>query len=340
MSTLIRTVALACVLLLSLIGSSSSSIAAGTGESMDSSIEMGQAAQVGDYEVVVTGIDANATETIREADESNPAPAEGYAYFMASLDVTYKGAETGDPAYSLTFHVVGPSARGIMSQYGDCGMTIPNDGYLVETLNPGDKASFNVCWQVPQQDLGGMVMYVDPLLGTGEGIVWFSLGNAAPTFAAPAIPEGVVSANSEDDAAAVGVTGQTGEFLITVTGVQTDATETLVNADSFNEPPEEGNRYVLVTLSVTYLGEDVGETGVDLSYSGIGQSGTEYSINGDSCGIVPDSEFSTGDLFAGAVVSYNVCWQVAADDADTMLMKVMDYAHSGAEPVWFSLQQG
>jgi hypothetical protein len=337
MNTSIRVVALVCALLLSIAAQSHTSLAAGTGASAADAIEFGQAATVGDYEFTVTGIDDNAKETILETDDSNAEPPAGYAYFMASIDATNIGTEASGPAFSFTFQVVGPSARGLTSHYFDCG-TIPNDGFEIESVNPGDSVTFNVCWVVPEQDLGALVMYVDPLLSSGEDIVWFSLGNDAPTFAAPVIPEGLVTANTEADPAAMGVTGQTGPYLITVTGTNPDATDQILEMDSFNEGPADGYRFVLINVSVTYIGDGVGDPGVELSYDGVGQSGTEYSTAADSCGIVTNDEFSTGDLFTGAVVTYNVCWQVAADDADSLLLQVASYGDGSGETVWFSLQ--
>jgi hypothetical protein len=312
-------------------------IAASTGTSAADSIEIGQIGTVGDYALTVAGFDPNATETLTGGDEGTPPPPEGSAYVMATFDATNNGAEASSPAFSFTFEVVGPSARGIMSHYLDCG-TIPNDGFAVENVNPGETVTFSLCWVVPERDREGLILYVDPLLGTGEGIVWFSLGNAAPTFTAPAVPEGAVVANSEADPAAIGTTGQTDPYLISVTGANLDATEQVLEMDAFNEEPEDGNRFVLATIAITYLGDGVGDPGVDLAFTGVGASGTEYTPASDSCGIVVNDEHSTGDLFPGAVVSANVCWQVAADDAGTLLLRVASYGESSGEPVWFALQ--
>ena len=336
MNSITRMVALMCVLLFSTIAIVPSPVAA-SGESKESPVELGQGATVGDYELKVTGIDENAKETILDEDDNNTEPAEGFAWFMISVDATYNGAEAESPAFAMSFQVVGPSARGLTSHYFDCG-TIPNDGFEIESMNPGDTVSFNICWVVPHQDLGALVMYVDPLLGSNEGFVWFSLGNEPPTFAAPAIPDGVVSANTESDPAALGSAGLTGQYMITVTGVNADATDYLVEADSFNQPPADGNRFVLVSVSLTFLGDGIANSGVELSYDAIGQSGTEYSTAADSCGIVPNNEHSNGNLFTGAVANYNVCWEVSADDADSLMLQVSSYGDFSGEPVWFSLQ--
>lgn len=337
MYSLIRTVVLTCVLLLAIVAQSPSSVAAASGESKDAAVELGQSASVGDYELKVTGIDDNAKETILDEDDNNTEPAEGLAWFMISVDATYNGAEADSPAFALNYQVVGPSARGLVSQYLGCG-TIPNDGFEIESMNPGDTVSFNVCWVVPQQDLGALVMYVDPLLGTNKGFVWFSLGNEPPTFSVPAIPDGVVSANSESDPAPLGSAGLTGQYLITVTGVNADATDYLMEADSFNEPPAEGNRFVLVSVSLTFLGDGIADSAVELSYDGIGESGTEYGTSADSCGIVPNDEHDNGDLFTGSVANYNICWEVSGEDADTLMLQITSYGDFSGESVWFGLQ--
>jgi hypothetical protein len=334
MKNMIRAIVLICVFTLSL---SHFLPAAASGPPLEGLVEAGQSATVGDYEITVTGIDDNANETIADADDSNAEPPEGYAYVVVAAEATYTGAETGSPAFELAFHVLGASGQGISSQYGACG-TVPDDMFEGEELNPGDTASFNICWLVPAQDPAALVMYVDPLLGTGEGIVWFSLGMEPPVLSAPTVPEGVVTANAKDAAAAVGVTGQTGSYLLTVTGVETDATDTVVAMDSFNEPPADGYRYVVATVTVTYLGETVGDPELDLGLVAFGPDGTEYSTNADSCGVVDNDVMSTGDLFAGAVANVNLCWQVPADDAGALLLRVSSYGNDSGEPVWFTLQ--
>jgi hypothetical protein len=336
MSSTFRVLVLLCLLTVSQSIGSLPVHAASTGASMNDSVDMGQPAAVGDFEFTVTNIDDDARDAVLAEDDENAEPGEGLTFTMVSMDATNIGAEAASPAYAFAFRLVGASGHGAMSRYLGCG-TIPNDGFAIEAVDPGDSVSFTMCWVVPDQDPGTQILYVEPVLG-GDGAVWYSLGNEPPTFTVPAVPDDVVSANSQADPVAVGSAGQTGAYLVTVTGANRDATSQVIEMDAWNEEPANGNRFVLMTVTTTYFGEHMGNPVMDLSFVGVGQDGTEYSTVADYCGVVVNDEMSAGQLFPGGSVASNLCWQVPAEEADMFLLRVTSYGDPGGEPVWFSLR--
>ncbi|ASK65693.1 hypothetical protein CFK39_07425 [Brachybacterium avium] len=70
-----------------------------------------------------------------------------------------------------------------------------------------------------------------------------------------------------------------GEVEVTVTEVDWDATEEIHEANSFNEEPREGNRYLLLTVEGAYHGDGFDGIGAgnwaNVTY--VAQDGTEYA---------------------------------------------------------------
>ncbi|MDN5820479.1 MAG: hypothetical protein L0H39_03220, partial [Brachybacterium sp.] len=69
-----------------------------------------------------------------------------------------------------------------------------------------------------------------------------------------------------------------GEVEVTVTAVDWDATEELHEANSFNEEPREGNRYLLLTVEGVYLGDGFDSVGAGnwIVVVYVAEDGTEY----------------------------------------------------------------
>lgn len=141
-------------------------------EEIDAVLAVGQPGEVGDYDVVVTGIDVDADATIAAANMFNEAPAGRYV--LMSLDVTYTGAEEGTPWVDLSTTFVGSDAR----NYGEssCSAVTPNEGYDLPTLTQGGRASYDVCFDVPVEALGAPQVYVEDTFSfDDEGRVFWAV---------------------------------------------------------------------------------------------------------------------------------------------------------------------
>ena len=102
--------------------------------------------------------------------------------------------------------------------------------------------------------------------------------------------------------------------------------------------PDSGNQFYLIRVHVLYVGEGIGSPSWELSYVSIGDADTEYTTYEDSCGVIPNGEFSVDDVFPGAEVEYNACWQIASDDESSLMLRIEDFVNYEADPVWFSLE--
>ena len=126
-------------------------------------------------------------------------------------------------------------------------------------------------------------------------------------------------------------------WRIAVIDTVPDATELVLGENPYNDPPEEGFRFYVVTIRAQYLGP--GSThfsGSNLRALGVG--GVVSTTFQNSCGVIPD-DLPTPELFTNGTVEGNVCWEVADDDVDSLQMFLEPTGFSDAPRTWFALQR-
>lgn len=131
--------------------------------------------------------------------------------------------------------------------------------------------------------------------------------------------------------------GVVGDFELTVLNVMPDANDMIMAYYEFNTEAQPGNQFFLVQVQVTYIGEATATPWSSLTLEAIGASDVLYSEYDNTCGLIPDTDASGLELFPGGTVSYNVCWEISSDDADSLSMSVTSFSGFDNEGVWFSL---
>ena len=164
-------------------------------------------------------------------------------------------------------------------------------------------------------------------------LVWGLLPGSVPLTEAGSDEDGA----ARETAITLGETGEVSDYEITVLDVTPFADDLIAAENRFNDEAGDGFQFYLVRVEVTYNGDDTGNPGFELSFRSVGAGNTGYSTYEDSCGVTPDDEYSAGELFEGGTVEYNVCWRVAGNDADTLVMYVEELFSFDGDPVWFSL---
>ena len=126
-------------------------------------------------------------------------------------------------------------------------------------------------------------------------------------------------------------------WRIAVIDTVPDATQLVLGENPFNDPPEEGFRFYVVTIRAQYLGPD--STSFDGYYRlrALGVGGVVYTTYENSCGVIPD-DLPSPELFTNGTVEGNVCWEVADDDVDSLQMFLDSGLFSDTPRTWFALQ--
>ncbi len=127
------------------------------------------------------------------------------------------------------------------------------------------------------------------------------------------------------------------DWELTVLGVEPDASEAIVAADSFNDPPAPGKQFFMATVRVTYLGETSDEFSA-WRLRAVGQSARAYDQFTDSCGWSIPDELESRELFTGGAIEGTICWAIDTADADSLVM--YDGDQSSSKRVFFSLMPG
>src|SRR5690606_26059996 len=93
---------------------------------------------------------------------------------------------------------------------------------------------------------------------------------------------------SRENPYALGTTVSNEEWEVTVNGVQLAATEAVLAANIINPTPDEGDEYILVNVTATYVGADVGTPAIDLGFGYVTSDG--IAIDGLSTfAVAPDA---------------------------------------------------
>jgi hypothetical protein len=96
------------------------------------------------------------------------------------------------------------------------------------------------------------------------------------------------------------------DWRVAVLSFDADANAEIAAANQFNEPPPEGERYVLVRLRATYSGGEEGNAGFQLNVGYIGSDNRIYEET--DCGSVePDAISEQPEVVEGGTVEGNQC---------------------------------
>lgn len=106
---------------------------------------------------------------------------------------------------------------------------------------------------------------------------------------------------------------------ITVLDVNGDAWLEVQAENTFNDPPEEGYRMVMVTVRVTNV-QSGDETDIISSYDFdmVGSHNEVYGGMEHYCGVMPNE--LEAELFPGGTTEGNVCTQIPSDETDLLLI--------------------
>jgi hypothetical protein len=114
--------------------------------------------------------------------------------------------------------------------------------------------------------------------------------------------------------------GDVGDWRIRVVEVIPDAYGAIIEVDESADSPEPGNQFFMITLEAQYVGADSGNFWSDMGWKAVGPSAIAYEEGDSLCGFIPDPISDTNEVFPGGVVTGNLCWSVAEQDATGLIL--------------------
>ncbi|MBN1630842.1 MAG: hypothetical protein JW990_13855 [Thermoleophilia bacterium] len=132
----------------------------------------------------------------------------------------------------------------------------------------------------------------------------------------------------------VGQEAKVGNWRVRVTDVSTDATQAILDENMFNDPPGPDDRYVLITVEATYVGEDVGTFWIDILSTFVGDEGDTFSL----ASVVPPTPITdTSEVAGGEAVSGNVVFAVASKQIAGGTLMLQDLLSREGGRVFFAI---
>lgn len=104
------------------------------------------------------------------------------------------------------------------------------------------------------------------------------------------------------------------KYEVAVTKVNLNADDVLARGELFNEPPKKG-RYIIITLDVTYTGDDEGDPWSDLEGTFVGTDARQYDASACEA-TVPDSGYDVPTLNSGGKAKFKACFDVPPEAID------------------------
>lgn len=124
---------------------------------------------------------------------------------------------------------------------------------------------------------------------------------------------------SRTNPASPGTTLTSGDWQITLNSFESDATQKVLAANSFNQPPAAGKQYALATFTVKYTGEGSKST-FDLSFAYITAAGNVIRTY-DNDAVTPDPELD-GEVYTGGSLTGNVDFEIPKDDTGLVRVQI------------------
>ena len=292
----------------------------------------------GGWSLKILSVTPNATSQVLARNQFNDPPRPGHQFFIARVSASYSGPASDRFDGSFRLRALGTSSATVTTFENSCGV-IPDELPDPEVFSGGSTTG-NVCWEIPTNDSASMLLYDKPFLGD-FGTVFLSMVPAGQPVPPPPLPGALApfpqGGGSRDDPVARGVEVPfAGNWNVKVISVTPNATAAVLAENQFNDSPAPGRQFFIARVSATYVG--VGHSRFDGSYRVrvVGNSGVVLTTFGNSCGVIPD-ELPDPDVFPSGNVTGNLCWEVSASDASSLVAVDRPFLMDGS-PFYLSLK--
>lgn len=162
---------------------------------------------------------------------------------------------------------------------------------------------------------------VDEAIGSGDTKVVQPTGAASDAGAATA-EKPAANAGTRENPYPIGSVIESDDWRVVINSVTLAATDAVVAANPFNEPPAAGSEYVVVNYSTTYIGDDAdGQMPAFVSIEYVTADGK--TINGlDKLVVAPNPIDTTSTLYTNATATGDMAVEVPTATAGQGVLAV------------------
>lgn len=276
--------------------------------------------------------------------------------------LTRMESRTGDDALAC----IPEALEAMLKERTDADDDVTVNGVDVGRINldlPGNAVAIRITVSMESQGFE-IDLFLDSVVGTVDNIGWsvstqdvFTPPDPATTAEYAALVHGHLVGDvprddqdpAGDDATSepVGTRGNPvplgqpaslDSWEVTLESFELDATDTLLAADEFNDPPPDDMQYSLLRVSATYVGDGDGSPAIDLTFEVVGDDQRRYDESDCAVelSVLPEALYSEPDVFTGGVVEGNVC-VVTPVALGEPIVNVSETMAFDGEPIWFSV---
>lgn len=138
---------------------------------LENPIPVGQAWILGIWQLRVTDVDTDATQTVLDASPRNPIPAADATYVLVEIELTLVDDQF---VFAADFFPGLATADGtpLPDEFRPCGPLVPDDFFEEGRLLRDEPVSGNLCFEVPLDAVDGLLLTTD---GIGGATTYFAL---------------------------------------------------------------------------------------------------------------------------------------------------------------------
>ena len=292
--------------------------------------------------LTVVSVNPDAWPVVRAENAFNDPPPSGFRDVIVRLRVqNVSGNITKETSISESdFKFVGSSAVIFEPFDESCGV-IPDE--LDSDLFSGGVVEGNVCIQIPEEE-ADLLIFFEPLLcfcSQDRRWMWVEQPETIPpaldiSTTVPldeSVSVGIARTNpTPADSAVMTDTG----LAVSVVSITRDAWPIVYAENLFNDPPKEGRRFLLITLSVKNFSGGAEEVAVgDADFRMVGSEAHLLTTFQHGCGVIPD-ELGVS-LFEGGDTTGNVCFEVGRNERDFILVYEPLFSFDESSRRWLDL---
>jgi hypothetical protein len=162
----------------------------------------------------------------------------------------------------------------------------------------------------------------DNAFGSGDTTVAAPSGNAGTSDQAAAKEDPAAKAGTRENPSPIGSVVESDDWRVVINSVTLAATDAVVAANQFNDPPAKGSEYILVNYSATYIGEDPdGQMPAFVSVEYVTANGTTVNAL-DKHAVAPKAIDTTSTLYKDGTATGNVAIEVPTATAGQGVLAV------------------
>ena len=123
--------------------------------------------------------------------------------------------------------------------------------------------------------------------------------------------------SSRADPVPVGTAVRLKDWELTVAGFDPEGTAAVMEENSYTDPPAAGREFMLIEVSLTYVGATSSKVVRDMTFTVVGDAGVSYD---DGCGVTPNDLDGFTEAFTGGTITGNLCYAVPAEEAESLVL--------------------